>query len=62
MLLEGCSITETAAALGVNRYTITRWKGDPRFQSELRRQISVTTARRECRAAGAALRHMAPHF
>jgi hypothetical protein len=61
MLLEGRSITDTAIALGVNRYTITRWKADPRFQSELRRQVSVTTARHENQATRAAPRHMAPH-
>jgi hypothetical protein len=61
MLLEGCSVTDTAAALGVNRYTITRWKADPRFQNELRRQVSVTTARHENQSARAAPRHMAPH-
>jgi hypothetical protein len=61
MLLEGCSITDAAAALGVHRYTITRWKADPRFQSELRRQSSVTTTRHEAQANRAAPRHMAPH-
>ena len=50
LLLEGKSMTEVAAALGVHRYTVTRWKSDPRFQAELRRQVER-----------AALRNTAPH-
>ena len=50
LLLEGRSMTEVAAALGVHRYTVTRWKSDPRFQAELRRQVER-----------AALRNTVPH-
>jgi hypothetical protein len=61
MLLAGSSVIETASALGINRYTITRWKADPRFQAELRRQTSVMAARHEAQPGRAAPRHMAPH-
>jgi hypothetical protein len=37
LLLAGHSVTAVAATLGVDPYTISRWKKDPRFQSELRR-------------------------
>jgi hypothetical protein len=61
LLLAGTSVTETADAIGVNRYTITRWKADPRFQNELRRQASATEARERAKLDRAAPRHMAPH-
>lgn len=58
LLLAGRSVGETARELRVHRYTITRWKSDPRFDAELRRQVASTAARE---AAGAAPRNMAPH-
>ena len=50
LLLQGEPTGAVAMALGVHRYTVTRWKSDPRFQAELRRQVDR-----------AALRNTAPH-
>ena len=68
LLLAGRQITEVAAALGVHRYTISRWQSDPLFQAELRRQTAASTAApagspvATLRATdGAAPRHSAPH-
>jgi hypothetical protein len=41
LLLAGQSVTAVAASLRVDPYTISRWKKDPRFQAELRRQIHL---------------------
>jgi hypothetical protein len=60
LLLAGRSITQVAAALGVHRYTVTRWQSDPQFQAELRRQTADAAAQGGV-AAGAAPRNVAPH-
>ena len=59
LLLAGHSVTAVAAALRVDPYTVSRWKKDPRFQSELRYQ----TARLSTPAPyGATKTHTAPQF
>ena len=45
LLLAGMRVSEVAARLGVDPYTVTRWKRDPRFQAEIRRQVSVAVAK-----------------
>ena len=59
LLLAGHSVTAVAATLGVDPYTISRWKKDPRFQSELRRQIHLQSNPPPTRTAppGATPRH-----
>jgi hypothetical protein len=46
LLLAGASVAETARQLRVHRYTVSRWKVDPRFQAELRRQVAASAAPR----------------
>ena len=60
LLLAGRSITDVATALGVHRYTVTRWQSDPLFQAELRRQTADTAARGAV-TTGAAPRNTAQH-
>jgi hypothetical protein len=45
LLLAGRSVNAVAAELGVHRYTVSRWKSDPRFEAELRRQVAGAAAR-----------------
>jgi len=58
-LLAGRSVTAVALGMGLHPYTVTRWKRDPRFQAELRRQVSVAIARQEANAGGATPRNTA---
>jgi hypothetical protein len=39
LLLAGRRVAEVAAELGVHPYTVSRWKRDPLFEAELRRQV-----------------------
>jgi hypothetical protein len=41
LLLAGQPINAVAATLGLHPYTITRWKQNPLFQAELRRQTDA---------------------
>ena len=45
LLLAGRSVVAVAAELGVHPYTVSRWKRDPGFQAELRRQVDGATGR-----------------
>ena len=45
LLLAGRPVKAVAAALGMHPYTVSRWKSDPRFQAELRRQVDGATGR-----------------
>jgi hypothetical protein len=45
LLLQGEPTQAVAATLGVHRYTVSRWKSDPRFQAELRRQVDRAAQR-----------------
>jgi hypothetical protein len=56
-LLAGMTVTEVATRMGLHPYTVTRWKRDPRFQAELRRQVSVAIARQSEPTAGATRRN-----
>jgi hypothetical protein len=58
-LLAGMTVTEVATRMGLHPYTVTRWKRDPRFQAELRRQVSVAIARQSEPTAGATRRNTA---
>src|SRR5688500_16057913 len=63
MLLTGHYAVDVAATIGVHPYTVSRWKSDPRFQAELRRQVAHAAARDEVAAQalqGAAPRNTAP--
>ena len=63
MLLAGHYAVDVAATIGVHPYTVSRWKSDPRFQAELRRQVAHAAARDEAAAQalqGAAPRNTAP--
>jgi hypothetical protein len=50
-LVAGHTLTATATALGLHRYTLTRWLQNPLFQAHLDRHLAVTSA---------TLRHIAP--
>jgi hypothetical protein len=39
LLLAGHSVSTAAAALKIHPYTLSRWKRNPAFQAELRRQV-----------------------
>jgi len=41
LLLLGHTSSVVAQTLRINRYTLTRWKQDPRFRAELDRQLAV---------------------
>jgi hypothetical protein len=41
LLLAGHRVIDVASVLNVDPYTVSRWKKDPRFQSELHYQIAV---------------------
>jgi hypothetical protein len=43
LLLAGHSVNAVAASLALDPYTISRWKKDPRFQTELRLQVYLQT-------------------
>ena len=60
-LLAGHSVSEVALGMGLHPYTVTRWKRDPRFQAELRRQVSVSVARQDAGAGRATKTNMAQH-
>lgn len=45
LLLAGRRVAEVAGELGVHPYTVSRWKRDPSFEAELRRQVERATAR-----------------
>lgn len=45
LLLAGRGVAEVAGELGAHPYTVSRWKRDPLFQAELRRQVERATAR-----------------
>lgn len=45
LLLAGRRVAEVAGELGVHPYTVSRWKRDPLFEAELRRQVERATAR-----------------
>src|SRR5688500_14441868 len=42
LLLAGRRVMEVAAELGVHRYTVSRWKRQPGFEAEVRRQLDAT--------------------
>ena len=63
LLLAGHSVTAVAAALHVDPYTVSRWKKDPRFQSELHCQLALLSDPLLHPAPhGATMDHTAPHF
>ena len=37
MLLSGRRVTDAAAAIGIDRHTLLRWRRDPAFDGEVRR-------------------------
>ena len=45
LLLSGRGVAEVAGELGVHPYTVSRWKRDPLFDAELRRQVERATGR-----------------
>jgi hypothetical protein len=59
LLLAGHSVTAVAAALHVDPYTVSRWKKDPRFQSELHYQTALLST---AAPHGATRDHTAPQI
>jgi hypothetical protein len=45
LLLSGHGVTAVGRQLGVHPYTVSRWKRNPLFEAELRRQVERATAR-----------------
>src|SRR5206468_6357886 len=41
LLLAGYRVIDVAVALNVDPYTVSRWKRDPRFQTERRLQVCL---------------------
>lgn len=52
-LMAGDNVTATAAAVGINRRTVARWMGDPRFIAALRSARGDAIGQAARRTAGA---------
>ena len=56
LLLSGRGVAEVAGELGVHPYTVSRWKRDPLFEAELRRQVERATGRNTAQPGATRLR------